>query len=121
MRKRWRALYEADSSKQLRRLYGDLARLRPLQAESLTRILREESPLLAIMLTGVGKSLLFVLPTSYEVSKVIVVIVPLISLRQDLARRCQRHNVCCREWPIQLSDLNDLKILLVIPKAFVRP
>ncbi len=48
-------------------------------------------------------------------------IVPPISLRQDLARRYQRHNVCCREWPVSLSGLDNLKILLVTPKTFVRP
>jgi len=88
VRKRWRALYEANLSKQLRDLYDDLARLRSLQTKSLTRILREKSLLLTIMLIDVDKSLLFVLSTSYEISEVIVVIVLLISLRQDLTRRC---------------------------------
>jgi len=121
VRKRWRALYEANPSEQLRRLYGDSARLRSLQAESLARILRGESPLLMVMPTDVGKSLLFALPTSFEASEVTVVIVPLISLRQNLARRCQEHGICCREWSVPLSSLNDLKILLVTPEALVRP
>jgi hypothetical protein len=97
MRKRWRALYETNSSKQLRRLYDDSARLRSLQAKSLARILREESPLLIIMPIGVDKSLLFALLTSYEISEITIVIVLLISLRQNLARRCQKHDICCRE------------------------
>ncbi|KAL8686415.1 MAG: hypothetical protein Q9218_007122 [Villophora microphyllina] len=121
MRKRWRALYEADPIQQLRSLYGDSAHLRPLQADSLRRILRGESPLLVVMPTGAGKSLLFVLPASYEASEITVVIVPLISLRQDLARRCQTHGINCREYPISPSDLDDLKILLVTPEVFVRP
>lgn len=84
MRKRWQVLYKTNFLKQLRCLYDKFARFRSLQMKNLTWILREKSFLLTIMLIDVDKSLLFVLLTLYKISEIIVVIVFLISLRQDL-------------------------------------
>lgn len=79
--KRSRALYDADPMEQLRQLYGMAAAWRPLQEEAVSRVLRGVSPLLVVMPTSAGKSLLFLLPASYQISGVTVVIVPLSSLR----------------------------------------
>jgi superfamily II DNA helicase RecQ len=39
-----------------------------------------DSPILAIMPTGSGKSLLFILPASYEFSGTTIVVMPLLAL-----------------------------------------
>jgi superfamily II DNA helicase RecQ len=49
----------------------------------------DEAFILAIMLTGGGKSLLFMLPAVASWDRVIIVIVPIVALQQDI---CERSN-----------------------------
>jgi superfamily II DNA helicase RecQ len=55
-----------------------------IQRSALQAIIRGDSPILMIMPTDRGKSLLFLLPALYEMSRTTIIIVPLISLRTDL-------------------------------------
>ena len=49
--------------------------------------MRGEERVLAIMPTGSKKNILFILPAFYGVGGVTIVVVPLITLKQDLRRR----------------------------------
>lgn len=79
----------------LKELMGEKAEFRGLQEKSVHAIITGQSPIVSIMATGEGKSMLFMLP-AYCVSRgTTVVIVPLCSLQEDLERRCKEARIEC--------------------------
>lgn len=72
-----------------------------LQAYSVGQVLERNSDLLVVLPTGGGKSLLFMLAAFMETNrkaKTTVVIVPLVSLKNDLRRRCDDAKLSCEAW-----------------------
>ena len=53
---------------------------------------------LAIILIGGGKSLLFMLLVAVSRDGVTIVIVPIVALRQDICRRSNEKRILCAEW-----------------------
>jgi superfamily II DNA helicase RecQ len=52
-----------------------------------------------VMPTGGGKSMLFMLPSSVEQDGVtVVVVVPLVALREDIQRQCDELGIKCAAW-----------------------
>ncbi|PYH28098.1 P-loop containing nucleoside triphosphate hydrolase protein [Aspergillus neoniger CBS 115656] len=101
----------------LQQMMGDPgAQLRGVQAEALQAIQDGESPVVTVMRTGGGKSLLFMLPAFLEPGGTTIVIVPLLSLRQDLRRRCQALGLVCVEWESR-NPPDDATIVLVTPES----
>ena len=84
--RQWKIMFKPNLIKQLHQLIGPTARFRSVQKVALTHIMGGNSPVVVIMGTGAGKSLLFMLPASCS-SGVTVMIVPLIWLRQDMRAR----------------------------------
>lgn len=80
--------------------------------------MRNESPILVIMGTGAGKSLLFQLPAHSQKSGTTVVIVPLKSLEKSLHERCQKAGISCIRWDSQQSS-RMAQIVLVQPESAV--
>ncbi|KAK4934260.1 hypothetical protein LTR10_024413 [Elasticomyces elasticus] len=74
------------------------AEFRGQQEEALQAIVHRVSPIVVVMCTSAGKSALFMLPASMSPHGMTVVVVPVISLQQDLADRCQRAGIRCVEW-----------------------
>lgn len=103
---------------QLQKLLGSTVTFRTIQRPALEAIVRGDSPILTILPTGGGKSLLFLLPASYEMSGTTVVIVSLISLRTDLVRRCAELSISCRVWNAR-QPADGAKIVLVTPEGAV--
>jgi superfamily II DNA helicase RecQ len=61
---------------------------KPLEPEqALTLMMTWAEEVIAILPTGAGKSVLFMLPCSFPSAGVTVLVVPLVSLRGDLLRR----------------------------------
>jgi len=56
---RWKRLRTIDIQDELRQMLGDQAEFRGLQKPALEAIMENKSPILVIMGTGAGKSLLF--------------------------------------------------------------
>ena len=54
-----------------------------------------ESPIVVVMPTGSGKSVLFMLPAFVQVGRVTIVVVPLKALRTDMVVRCREANIRC--------------------------
>ena len=52
-------------------------------------IIQQKSPVVVVIGTGVGKSILFILLTLYF-TKVTVIVIPLISLRGDIKRQYKK-------------------------------
>ena len=72
---------------------GEGAEFRGLQEPAIQTIMRGESPILAVIGTGVGKSILFILPAKSISSGTTVVITLLTSLQDNLVERYQRLNI----------------------------
>jgi len=71
-----------------------------------------------MMPTGAGKSILFLLPASYGTSGTMIMIILLVTLRQDLVRYYRELGITCYAWsPRQPSD--GVKIILVTPESVI--
>ena len=55
----------------------------------------DEAFVLAIMPTGGGKSLLFMLPAAASRDGVTIVVMPKIMLQEDMADRCRKDGIRC--------------------------
>jgi len=117
-RARWKRLKEVDIKQELTEMLGEHAEFRGLQKPALEAIMRNESPILVIMGTGAGKSLLFQLPAHSQKSGTTVVIVPLKSLEKSLHERCQKAGISCIRWDTQKSD-RMAQIVLVQPESAI--
>jgi len=111
------ALRTMDLDAQLHRLLGPNRQFQGHQREALTAIVHGKTPLLYVAPTGSRKSLLFLLPASYDRHGTTLVITPLISLRQDLLRRCQELSITCREWSSRTPP-DAAQIVLATPESF---
>jgi superfamily II DNA helicase RecQ len=72
----------------------DQCQFRGVQAPAIQAIQHGISPVVAVMPTGGGKSILFMLP-AYIGGGLTVVVVPLIALRGDLQQRCTQAGISC--------------------------
>ncbi|KAI2479924.1 telomere-linked helicase 1 [Pyrenophora tritici-repentis] len=115
---RWQRLRKMDARAQLKRMMGEEAKFRGVQEAAIKAITAGESPVVAVMPTGAGKSLLFMLPAWAEQGGTTVVVVPLIALRGDMAQRCKKLGISCVEW--QSRRLPDAAaVVLVTPESAV--
>ena len=115
---RWRRLRDMNSQQWLQRLKGENATFRGTQEPAIEAIKAGVSPIVAVMPTGAGKSLLFMLPAMAEPSGVTVVVVPLIALRADMKRRCDEVGIECVEWSTK-RPADGSSIVLVTPESAV--
>ncbi|KAL6154870.1 hypothetical protein ACJBU6_06483 [Exserohilum turcicum] len=65
-RRQWRKLRLLDLDRELKRLLGPTAEFRSVQRPALEAITQHESYVVAVMGTGAGKSVLFMLPNQYD-------------------------------------------------------
>jgi superfamily II DNA helicase RecQ len=77
---------------ELVKLLGPQATFQGLQELAITTIQKEFSPVVTIIGTGSRKSLLFILPAAFS-TRVTIVIVPLVSLRQNMLERCNHLSI----------------------------
>ena len=59
----------------------------------------KESPLVAILPTGGGKSLVFMVPAMLSGSGVTIVVAPYAELKRQLVTRCIGAGLDCKHWP----------------------
>jgi hypothetical protein len=98
-RERWSSLAVLDLKPEFRRLAGRSdAEYRGRQEEGLKAIMQRSLRLLVVMATGMGKSMLFMLPASVSPSSVSVVIVPLNLLQNDMLDRCDQLAIPAAKW-----------------------
>lgn len=70
----------------------------PEQERAMVAIMSRAEQVVAILPTGAGKSMLFLLPCTLPDARITVLIVPLVALRVDLIRRIRALNVSFLEW-----------------------
>ena len=107
-----------DPHSQLRQVLSPDGEFRGVQEPAIRAILQGNSPVVAVMGTGGGKSLLFILPALCEPAGTKIVVVPLISLREDLKARCEKVGLRCSEWDSQRPP-DAASIVLVTPESAV--
>ncbi|KAL4732889.1 P-loop containing nucleoside triphosphate hydrolase protein [Aspergillus similis] len=91
---------------------------RDVQASAMAAIQQGHSPVVAIMPTGGGKSMLFMLSAWAVPGGTTIVVVLLILLRQDMARRCRQLGVSCVAWDRQRPP-DEAAIVLMTPESAV--
>lgn len=96
--KRWQQVRDADLKKVLTKITGQHSEFRGLQEKGLKAIIERISRVLIVMRTGGGKSLLFMIPAMVSRGGATIVVVPLVSLREDLKVRCEKIGIKCEEW-----------------------
>ncbi|KAL6154871.1 hypothetical protein ACJQWK_00892 [Exserohilum turcicum] len=115
--RRWKMMRLVDVDSELQRLLGCNAQFRSVQRPAMQAIMRYESPVVAIMGTRAGKSVLFMLPASVS-TKVTVVVVPLVALRFDIKARCDELGIVSGEWDSR-RPYRSVQIMFVTPEAAV--
>ncbi|KAG9940428.1 hypothetical protein KCU85_g9963, partial [Aureobasidium melanogenum] len=86
------------------------------QEEVLRAVYDGVSPILAVMPTGSGKSMSFILPASYEFSGTTIVVVPLLALQEDMLSRPGQLSIPARIWGRSSVD-TAAKIIFVTPES----
>ena len=115
---RWGRLRKMDTTAQMKRMMGKTAEFRGVQKEAIDAIVAGKSHVVAVMPTGAGKSMLFMLPAWVEQGGTTVVVVPLIALRGDMMRRCRKLGISCAEWGSRRPP-DAAAIVLVTPESAV--
>ncbi|KAJ4129428.1 hypothetical protein NW765_016300 [Fusarium oxysporum] len=95
---RWKQLRGIDISLELDRLFNRPSVFKPGQHKVLTAIMQNQSPIVTVLPTSGGKSLLFQLPVASCPTGVTVVVVPLVALQGDLFKRTQEMNIPTAQW-----------------------
>lgn len=98
---RWKKLRTVDIQHALEGVCGEGAEFRGLQKAALEAIMRNESPVLVVMGTSVGKTMLFQIPAKSVDSGTTVVITPLVSLQDHMVERCRKVGISCVKWDSQ--------------------
>jgi superfamily II DNA helicase RecQ len=100
----------------LKRLLGPHAAFQSKkQKEALVAILSGQGPLVIILPTGGGKSLLFQLPASIPGAGVTIVVVPFQALRGNLVKRCKDLEISCVHWTLEQQQ--HANIVIVVAKT----
>jgi superfamily II DNA helicase RecQ len=74
-------------------------------------VLRGETPLIVVLPTGGGKTLLAALPATLEPKQVIIFVTPFRALTNDMVQRFQQDGIDTKEW--QYGDPNPASIVVV--------
>ena len=121
--RRLRRLQGVDLLAQLRTMLGrPEAAFRGRQREVLQAVVRGATPILYVEATGSGKSVAIMLPASCTAEGVNVVVAPLLSLQEDLVRRCRTVQIPAGRWtssngPMVYSTAQVPRVLAVTPES----
>ena len=108
-----------DMTQTLRQMTGqETIQFRGVQAAALQAIQDGESPVLAVIRTDRGKSMLFILPVFAEPGETTIIVVPLLSLRGDIIQQCQILGISCILWE-SCRPPDKATIVLVTPESAV--
>jgi superfamily II DNA helicase RecQ len=74
-------------------------------------VLDKQTPLVVVLLTGRGKSLLFIVPGCVEEGGITVVVVPYRALITDLVTRIRGSSIECIEWKHRETNLASVVVV----------
>ena len=104
-------------------LQDPLASFRSLEQGLLVQAILLKVPyILGVLPTSIGKSLSYLLTSSLSISKVTIVIIPLIGLKSDIVRRAKDFNIpySIYEDSKEFSNLTLVSIETIISETFIR-
>jgi hypothetical protein len=88
-----------DALKAIKLLFGPSASFRsPHQKKALIKVLQGANPLVVVLPTGGGKSVLYLGPTVLGDTRTTVVVTPFVALAADTVSRCEEKGIDCVEW-----------------------
>jgi superfamily II DNA helicase RecQ len=94
--KREEKMRSVDIKQQLRLMYGEKAEFKGVQEEALEAIVKTgRRRVLVVAGTGSSKSLLFMLPAAGLEEGLTIIVVPTISLQEDMRVRYERAGIKC--------------------------
>ncbi|KAL6689612.1 P-loop containing nucleoside triphosphate hydrolase protein [Trichoderma pleuroticola] len=85
--------------KRARVMYLEKPRLSSGRDQVILKALQAETPLVAILPTGGGKSLIFIMPAILAGAGVTIVVAPYAELKKQLVTRCLDAGIDCKHWP----------------------
>jgi superfamily II DNA helicase RecQ len=107
----------------LKEFLGDsLAKYKIIEQELLVKSILLKIPyILGVLPTSSGKSLTYLLTASLSISKITIVIVPLVGLKRDILRRAREFNIPCSilEDNLEYSTLTLVSIETIIKASFI--
>ncbi|KAM6504552.1 hypothetical protein FSOLCH5_015458 [Fusarium solani] len=80
-------------------LRDDAAQFRSPEQEAVRLAAAKQSPLVAVLPTGGGKSLVFMVPAMLAGAGVTIVVAPFAELKRQLVTRCVDAGLDCKSWP----------------------
>ncbi len=95
---RWKRLQSTKIEDELKQVMGVNSQFRGVQKSAIEAVMKGISPIVVVIATGGGKSLLFMLSAWCSPGGTSIVVVPLIALRQDMKQRCEGMGITCAEW-----------------------
>lgn len=98
---------------------GEGSQFRGEQKKAITAIFQGRSPMLVVMGTGSGKSLLFMLPAFCIQGGTTIVVVPLQSLQTDMKDRCDKCGITSVVWQSGRT-IEPASIVFVTPESVLR-
>ena len=109
---------EESPLKVLQQLYGADASFRsPSQQEAVEKMVMSQDDLVVQQPTGSGKSLLIELSAALAPGRVIIVLVPYLTLRDDLVRRCRKRGITAQAFvPGQVGSVS---VMLLTPEMAI--
>ncbi|KAF4294542.1 hypothetical protein CNMCM8686_003244 [Aspergillus fumigatus] len=90
-----------------------------VQDPAMQAIQQGESPVVAVMPMGGGKSMLFMVPAFAAPGGTTIIMVPLVALQADMMWRCQELSISCIAWESQRPP-DAASIILVTPESAAR-
>lgn len=108
-------LRQMNATAELQRMMRKEVSFRSVQGKAMDVISKGDSPVVAVMPTGAGKSVLFMLPAWVEPGGVTVVVVPLKALKKDMIHRCEEIGIRCAVWDGR-NQPDGASIVLVTPE-----
>ena len=115
---RWKQLRYANVQAKLETMLGPGAQFRGKQRPAIDAVMQGQSPVMVIMGTGGGKSMLFMLPAACSHGGCTVVIVPLVALQGDLQERCEKAMISSVVWDSR-KPYESTSIVFVTPESAV--
>jgi superfamily II DNA helicase RecQ len=113
---RWKQLRTANIYRGLATLLGPDKPFRGKQEAAIKAIMSGQSPVVAIMGTGCGKSVLFMLPAIMAPGGITIVVTPLVSLQGNMQERCDQARISSVKWTSQRPH-ESASIVFVTPES----
>jgi superfamily II DNA helicase RecQ len=100
----------------LERIVGPSAQFQGIQKAAIDAVMGSAPWVLGVMGTGGGKSMIFMVPAAWERAGTSIVVVPTVSLRQDMQRECVKAGISCVPWNSHRPP-ETARIVLVTPES----